>query len=271
MNLFRYILQGFAHEIVLFLNFLDFSWLFFASLGILLILAFIKSLLNNLLTFFKTLFNVIKTPVIFIGILLIFGMYVLSTYLFDEDISFYFVLITLISLIRDIVDFYKDVKADISFHILLKDSFSLAKGSLLLLLVRIINIIDTWNLESLKYIYIYPVYLLALLVLTFIKRLYIIIDEHRCRCHIKGGNYSRASLFLLYFYTVFYIRDLDISYNMLFAFYKQEKTSTIRNDMNKIRILALKLMKIMKQTEIDKPLLKRIGVDSYEHKIQKNL
>jgi len=77
-------------------------------------------------------------------------------------------------------------------------------------------------------------------------------------------------LLFLYSYAVFYIRDLDVASNALFAFYIHERTSTIKIDMNKIRTLSLKLREIMKQNKIDKPLLRRIGVDNYERKIQEN-
>jgi hypothetical protein len=271
MNIFQYILQGIAHEIVLFFNFIDYSWFFFVALGIILVFGCFKSLSNNLLNFLSALLNIVKIPIVLIGILLVLGMYILTAYKFDDSISFYFVLITLISFIKDIIDFYKDFNSDISLKILIKTSFSLAKGAFLLLFVRIVNIIDIWDFKNLKYIYVYLIYLFALLILTFIKKVYIIIDEHRCRCHIKGGSYNRIILFLLYCYAVFYIKNLDISSNMLFAFYNHERTSTLIADMKKVRKQSLKIREIMKQHEIDKPLLKRIGVDNYEQEIPKNI
>lgn len=271
MDILKYILQGIAHEMVLFFNFIDFSWFFFVALGTILIIIFIKNISKNIVDLLKSLFNVIKIPIVLIGILLILGMYIFTSYLFNDTISFYFISITIISLIKDIIDFYKDTNTDISILILLKNSINLAKGALLLLFVRIANIIDVWDLKRLKLIYVYFVYLLLLALLSFFKKIYIIIDEHRCRCHIKQGNYNRLILLFLYIYAVLYIKDLDMASSALFAFYNHEKTSTIKVDMNKIKILALKLKKIMKLKKIDKCLLRRIGVDNYERKIQENI
>lgn len=271
MDTLKYILQGIAHEIVLFFNFIDFSWFFFVVLGTILIIIFIKNTSKSIIDLLKSLFNIIKIPIVLIGVLLILGMYIITSYLFNDTISFYFISITIISLIKDIMDFYKDINIDISVSVLLKNSIKLAKGALLLLFVRIVNIIDVWDLKRLKFIYVYFVYLLLLALLSFFKKIYIIIDEHWCRCHIKQGNYSRLKLLFLYIYATLYIKDLDVASNALFAFYNHEKTSTIKVDMKKIKILALKLKDIMTRNKIDKRLLRRIGVDNYERKIQENL
>lgn len=271
MNIFKYILQGVAHEIVLFFNFIDFSWAFFVVLGVLLVVACIKTIAQGLIGFINALLNVVKIPIVLIGILLILGMYIFTAYLFNDTLSFYFVLITIISFIKDIIDFYKDMNSDITLKTLVKTSLSLTKGAFLLLSIRIVNLIDTWKLSSLKYIYVYLLYLLALLIFTLCKKLYIIIDEHRCRCHIKGGHYNRIQLLFLYLYSSFYVRNLDISSNMLFAFYNNEQTTSFKIDIIKVKKLSIKLKKLMKNDKVDKVLLKRIGVDNYEQKFQKNI
>lgn len=270
MNIFQYILQGIAHEIVLFFNFIDFSWAFFVVLGSLIVIVFIKKIAKNLISVLIALLNVVKIPIVLFGILLILSMYILTAYLFKDTLSFYFVLITIISLIKDIIDFYNDMNSDISLKTLVKTSFSLAKGAFLLLFVRIINLIDIWDFSTLRYTYIYILYLLTLLIFTFYKKLYIIIDDHRCRCRIKGGHYNRIQLLLLYLFSSFYVKDLDISSNMLFAFYNHEHTTSFKVDLIKIKKLSIKLRKIMKNDRVDKALLRRIGVDNYEHNLQKD-
>lgn len=271
MNIFKYIIQGLAHELVVFFNFIDFSWLFFVLFGIILITLKIKTLYKSLLNFINALVNVIKIPIVSLGVLLISGMYILTAYLFNDSLSFYFIAVTLISLIKDIYDFYKDIASDISVSILIKTTINLAKGAFLLLLIRFINILDTWDFSNLKYIYIYLIYLFSLLLLTFIKKIYFIIDEHRCRCHIKGGFYNRFVLLFIYTYSLIYVKNLGLTSNALFAFYNHERTTTLRADLPKVKAISMKLKNLKSEGNINIALLRKIGVENYEKQLRQNL
>jgi len=270
MNILKYIMQGLAHELVVFFNFIDFSWFFFVFLGIILFTLIIKTVYKNLLNVFNALVNVIKIPIIFLGILLILGMYILTAYLFDDSLSFYFIAVTLISLVKDIYDFNKDTCSDISVSRLIKTTINLAKGAFLLLLIRFINIIDTWDFSNLKYIYIYLIYLFSLLILTLVKKIYLIIDEHRCRCHIKGGHCNRFALLFIYTYSLIYVKDLGLTSNALFAFYNHERTTTLKTDLPKIKAISIKLKSLKSVGNINLALLRRIGVDNYEKQSHQN-
>jgi len=271
MNICQYILQGIAHEIILFFNFIDFSWVFFAVSGFLLILACGKKVIKGLINFLAALFNIVRRFIVLLGIMLILSMYTVTTYFFKDKVSFYFILCTIISFTRDCYDFYKDTDSDISMKILVKNSLSLAKGTFLLLFIRIVNLIDVWDFSKLKYIYVYLLYLVSLLILSLCKKVYIIIDSHRCRCYIKGGHYNWIQLLFFYLYSNFYIKDLNTSSNMLFAFYNHERTTSFKTDLMKIQKLSIKLKSIMRTNQIDNSKLRRIGVEQYEQTIQNSV
>ena len=89
-------------------------------------------------------------------------------------------------------------------------------------------------------------------------------------CKLKGRNYSRFTLSLLYIYSLFYVKNFDFSSNMLLFLYRTEFPTTLKSDLSNIKKASLKLKNLMKQIEIDSKKLRISGVDNYENKIQKN-
>ncbi|MGB5824349.1 MAG: hypothetical protein WBH44_09720, partial [Proteocatella sp.] len=75
----------------------------------------------------------------------------------------------------------------------------------------------------------------------------------------------------LYIYSLFYLKNFDSSSNILLFLYRTEIPTTLKSDLSNIKNASLKLKNLMKQIEVDNILLKRIGVDNYERKIQENL
>lgn len=271
MNIAKYILQGTAHEIVLIFDFIDFSWLSFTVIGILLILFNIKKLYKNVVSIASALLGVIKIPIVYIGILIISGMYILTSSLFKDSASLYFILITIISLIRDICDFFQDINPIITINYLIKSSLSIAKGSFILLFIRIINIVDIWDFENIKYCYIYIVYLLILVLLTLLKKIYIIIEGQQGKLKAYKKEQNLISLFLLYLYTLKLIKNFEISNAFLFSFYKFEQLGSLASNMHKIKLQILQLNEIVAFDQLDINLLRRMGVERYVNKIKENI
>lgn len=271
MNVFKYILQGTAHEIVLIFDFIDFSWLSFTAISILLILFNIKKLYKNLICFTSDLLDIIKIPIVFIGVLIISGMYIFTSTLFKDSASLYFVLISLISLIRDICDFFQDTNPIISLNDLIKSSFSIAKGTFILLIIRIINIIDVWDFENIRYCYIYIIYLIILILLILLKKIYIIIEGQQRKLKAYKKEQNLISLFLLYLYTLKLIKNFEITNAFLFSFYKFEQLDSLASNMHKIRLQILQLNEIVAFDQLDINLLRRMGVERYVNKIKENI
>ncbi len=273
MDILKYIIQGISHEIILFFNFIDFSYFFFIAIAVLLIIINIKKVYKSLISLFMSLFDFAKIPIVLIGIFIISGMYITTAFLFKDPISLYFIIISIISLFRDLKEVYniRSLNSTFSFKQIIKTSISLTKGSLVVLSLRIINMIDIWNFESLKYIYVYFIYVFTLLSLIIFIKINIIIDNHMIICKLKGRNYSRFTLSLLYIYSLFYVKNFDFSSNMLLFLYRTEFPTTLKSDLSNIKKSSLKLKNLMKQIEIDSKKLRISGVDNYENKIQKNI
>lgn len=273
MDILKYIIQGIAHEIILFFNFIDFSYFFFISVAILILIINIKKVFKIVIDLFKALFNVAKIPIVLIGIFIVSGMYITTAFLFKDPISLYFIIISIISLFRDLKEVYniQSLNNTVTFKHIIKTSISLTKGSFVVLSLRIISMIDIWNFESLKYIYVYFIYIFALLTLNFFIKMNNIIDNHMIICKIKGRNYSRFTLSFLYIYSLFYVKNFDFSSNMLLFLYRNEIPTTLKSDLCNIKKSSLKLKSLMKQIEIDSRKLIIIGVDNYENKIQENI
>lgn len=276
MDILKYIIQGIAHEIILFFNFIDFSYFFFILIiliGIFILIINIKKVFTIIIDLFRALCDLARIPIFLIVIFLVLGMYITTALLFKDPISLYFIIISIISLFRDLKEVYniRPINSSISFKRIIKNSITLIKGSFLVLFLRIINMIDLWNFEDLKYIYVYFIYIFTLIALNFFINLKLIINSHMITCELNGRNYNRFTLLLIYIYSLSYVKNFDFSSSLLLFLYRTEIPTTLKSDLSNIKNASLKLKRLMKQIEIDSKKLRIIGVDNYENKIQENI
>ena len=152
---------------------------------------------------------------------------------FDDELSFLFILLFLGGLISDLKGYLTDTSKEISFKIICKETGEVMKSTLILMLIRIINMIDCWDFSKINNLYIYLIYGCLVLVCIVGKKLFIILSDLNGKAKCFGCVCSFFEIIALYIYSSIKHKSLTKSEQHLMKYFLKIKNNKCRKSTSK--------------------------------------
>lgn len=225
LTICKYLLQGLAHIIILFLEFIEYNSGVLYSIILLTILFRLPKVYKAILDLIRCCGNLLRFSVVnlFIGTTLFIN--ILIVFVFDDEISLLFILLFFIGLISDLKDYLGHNSKMFTIKIIRTEMMRIMKSTTYLMLIRIVYMIDNWDFSKINKLYIYLIYGGITFTFVLVKKLYLILQDLYYRANYFECIDGFYEVLVLYMYSSIKHKSLIESEQHLLKYFSHTRYS----------------------------------------------